>query len=155
MAAAPAVPEQRIPDGEEEEEYESDDYDVEDDEEDADYQGDDVDEEEEDDEVDEGDEEEGRKSLTALLVADPNQSAQVDEEEDEGYAPPGVTDPADEPIDGNACVPTGDTSDTKGANNAVPPAVAAVGLKRKTSGDEDDEEDEDDEDESDAKKLKA
>ncbi|OCB89009.1 hypothetical protein A7U60_g3816 [Sanghuangporus baumii] len=153
MAAAPAVPDQHVPDGEEEEDYESDDYDVEDDEGDADYQGDDGDEEEED-EGDEEDEEEGGKSLTALLVADPNQSAQVDEE-DEGYAPPGETDPADEPIDGNARVPTGDPSETKGALSAVPSAVAAVGLKRKSSGDEDDEEDEDDEDELDAKKLKA
>ena len=66
MAAAPAVPEQHILDGEEEEEYESDEYDVEDDEADADYQGDDADEEE-DDEEEEVDEEGGEVSLFLSL----------------------------------------------------------------------------------------
>ena len=76
-----------------------------------------------------------------------------------GYAPPGETDPADDPIDGNARVPGADhnslsqkVSNSTAANLAVP----AIGIKRKTSGDEEDVDDDDEEDEeSDAKRLKA
>ncbi|KAI5120804.1 hypothetical protein M0805_002431 [Coniferiporia weirii] len=147
MAAPPVEPVH-----EEEEEYESDEFEVNDEEGDEEGDAEFQDEEGDEDEV----EEEGNtsQSLTSLLIAG-DQVAEEDED-DGGYAPPGETDPADEPIDGFAreLTPEGDTlTPEKGDAPAAPIPPVAAGMKRKTSGDEGEENDDDDEAET--KKVKA
>lgn len=142
--------------------YESDEYDIEDDdgegyqpEDGANAAADDEDDEEDEEDDDDEEEEEGGENLTSLLISgDP-----VEDENDEGYAPPGETDPADLPVDGNKRPLTPDaeentSADTNGSSSLNNTVSASGSLKRKTSGDSGDEE-EDEEGESETKKLKA
>jgi len=151
MAAPPAkgVPDEEVK--EVEDDYESDEFDVEDDE------GDEYQDGEEEEEEDEEAPQENGKSLTALLLADNNGNGDLDEDEDEddGYTPDGQPDPAEQPIDGNARELTPETENLAPVEAKISaPPVAAPGLKRKTSGDEEDDEDEVEE-ETEAKKIKT
>jgi len=120
--------------------YESDEYDEEDNNSGAE-DGDDYQEEDGVDDAEDDDEEgpQKGKSLTEHLLLDNNNVDDLnddeDDEDDGAFVPGGGVDPADEEVDGDK-------------------RVSAIGLKRKTSGDEDDAED-DASEETDAKRVKA
>lgn len=78
-----------------------------------------------------------------------------DEDEDDAFVPGGGVEPADEEVDGDKHELTPkDAQEVASLANPQVPGVSAIGMKRKTSGDEDDAED-DAAEETEAKRAKA
>ncbi len=84
-----------------------------------------------------------------------NLNEDEDDEDDGAFVPGGGVDPADEEVDGDKreLSPQG-AEEVASLVNPKIAGVSAIGLKRKTSGDEDDAED-DASEETDAKRVKA
>lgn len=155
-----APPPAELQEADEVEEVESDEYEVRDDDDDEDFRDEDEGEgDDDDDAADDGGD--GKENLTALLVNYPGAEAgavEEDDEDDEGYVPGGGVDPADEEVDGHKKDDALPGDAEEGVDDLVSPkvpGVSAIGIKRKTSGDEEEEEEAKDEDESEAKKAKV